>query len=121
MAELDKLVGIEQVKKQVRALCDTAICDERRRLGGIVNSEKPNNHMIFLGNAGTGKTTVAQTVARMLHKIGTVPTDAFAYFESARSALVGDTVGSTAIQTKRVIESAMCTGLRWKSCGAACP
>ncbi|EOD21741.1 hypothetical protein EMIHUDRAFT_44366, partial [Emiliania huxleyi CCMP1516] len=111
-----QLVGVEPVKRQIRMLCETAIATERRELLGI--ERRPvGNHMLFIGNPGTGKSTVAEIVARLLHSIGAVPTAKLSIHENARSALCGTTLGSTAHQTKEVLLSAMCTGLKWENGG----
>ena len=121
LAELQgQLVGVEPVKRQLQMLCETAIATERRELLGI--ERRPvGNHMLFLGNPGTGKSTVAEIVARLLHRIGAVPTAKLSMHENARSALCGTTLGSTAHQTKEVLLSAMCTGLKWENVGPTPP
>ena len=121
MAELDKLVGIASVKAQVGALCETAIQNERRRTLVGIMPQASCNHMLFLGNPGTGKSTVAGIVARLLHKIGVAPTDKLSVFESARTALVSGIQNQTAGLAERVFHDAMCTGLRWEDVGAAAP
>ena len=105
MQELDELVGIEPVKKQVLTLCNEAIADQRRSLLGISPVPK-TRHMLFLGNAGTGKTTVAKIIAGLLHRLGVVPTNKFKVYDSARSALVAGVVGETPKQTRKVLTAA---------------
>ena len=92
MAKLSSMVGIQQVKEQVASLCETAIQNQRRRDMNINNSLPMNNHMLFLGPPGTGKSSVAKIVAELLHKIGAAPSDKLTVFDSARTALVAGVV-----------------------------
>ena len=74
------MVGIATVKNEISALCDVVICNEMNRQ---VGTEPPvaTHHMLFLGNPGTGKTTVAKIVSKMLYQIGIVPEDTFKGFD----------------------------------------
>lgn len=104
LAELDELVGLDKVKKDVRSLMN---------LIKIRNLRKENNlpvppmslHLVFMGNPGTGKTTVARKLAKLYHAIGVLPKGQL--IEVDRSGLVAGYVGQTAIQTQKVIQSAM--------------
>ena len=99
------MIGLDSVKKQIIGLCDVAIWNEMRRVYG----EEPtaaNHHMLFLGNPGTGKTTVAKIVSKMLKEIGIVPKDTVKMYDNARTALVDGVVGGTALKSARVFKSA---------------
>ena len=120
MAKLSSMVGIRQVKGQVTSQCETAIQNQRRRDMGI-SSSPMNNHMLFLGPPGTGKSSVAKIVAELQHKIGAAASDKLTVFESARTALVAGVVGATAAKTKAVLQTAMCTGLQWENVGSTPP
>ena len=103
--KLNDLIGLDSVKKQISGLCDVVICNEMRRVKG----EEPtaaNHHMLFLGNPGTGKTTVAKIVSKMLKEIGIVPKDTVKMYDNARTALVDGVVGGTALKSARVFKSA---------------
>ena len=106
MAELGTHVGLDEAKGEVEKLANQSINDLRRREHGI---EPPvrTRHMLFLGNPGSGKTTVAKVVATMLHAIGAVPTDKFKLYDSARAALVANYVGETTKLAQKVITGAL--------------
>lgn len=98
LAELDALIGLETVKKQIRDI--VAIVRNRG------TESLPCLHMLFVGNPGTGKTEVARILGRILAALG-VTEDADRFVEADRSTLVAQYVGQTAIKTKAVIEKAM--------------
>ena len=104
MAQLDKLVGIQSVKTQIEGLCATAISDERRRALGIEPRPK-TNHMLFLGNPGTGKTTFARMLHKFMYAFGVLPKDNFV--EKNGLELKGRYVGHTAPNVKSAIADAM--------------
>ena len=71
LADLDGLVGIEGIKAEVRKLVNLAKINEARRKQGL-KTPPMTYHMAFTGNPGTGKTTVARIVARILHSLGVI-------------------------------------------------
>ncbi|MCD7754350.1 MAG: AAA family ATPase [Clostridiales bacterium] len=104
MAELDSLCGLEKVKKDVRSLVNLVKIRKLRE-----EQELPvpamSLHLVFMGNPGTGKTTVARLLAGIYRAIGVLPKGQLV--EVDRSGLVAGYVGQTAIQTQKVIQSAM--------------
>ncbi|MDD6037415.1 MAG: Hsp70 family protein [bacterium] len=104
LAELDALTGLEGVKKQVHSIVNIAKLNAQRRANGEAELEHGSMHMIFTGNAGTGKTTVARMIARIYKSIGVLPTSRCV--ETGRSGLVAQYVGQTAVQTEKIVKSA---------------
>ncbi|KAL4563935.1 hypothetical protein LXL04_027984 [Taraxacum kok-saghyz] len=102
--ELSKLVGLHELKLQLRKWAKGMLLDERRRALGLkVGSRRPP-HMAFLGNPGTGKTMVARILGKLLFMVGILPTDKVT--EVQRTDLVGEFVGHTGPKTRRVIKEA---------------
>jgi SpoVK/Ycf46/Vps4 family AAA+-type ATPase len=104
LAELDSLPGLESVKEQVRTLVAFLRVQARRKEAGL-SEAATTQHLVFLGNPGTGKTTVARLLAQMYRSMGLLRRGQLV--EVDRAGLVGQYVGLTAIKTERVIRRAL--------------
>ncbi|MBQ7460355.1 MAG: AAA family ATPase [Oscillospiraceae bacterium] len=104
LKELDELIGLENIKGNVRSLINLAKVRKLREEQGLPT---PNMslHLVFMGNPGTGKTTVARLVAQLYYAIGVLSKGQLV--EVDRSQLVAGFVGQTAIKTDEVIKKAM--------------
>ena len=102
--ELDELVGLAPVKEYVFGLADNIQVQQRRAAAGFKTASL-SMHMIFTGNPGTGKTTIARLVARYLKAIGALKGGQL--IEVSRGDLVGRYTGHTAPLTNSVIQSAL--------------
>ena len=103
-AEINELVGLVPVKEYVFGLADNLQVQQRRAAAGLKTASL-SMHMIFTGNPGTGKTTIARLVARYLKAIGALKGGQLV--EVTRADLVGRYTGHTAPLTNSVIESAL--------------
>ena len=103
-AEINELVGLAPVKEYVFGLADNLQVQQRRAAAGLKTASL-SMHMIFTGNPGTGKTTIARLVARYLKAIGALKGGQLV--EVTRADLVGRYSGHTAPLTTHVIESAL--------------
>lgn len=104
LAQLNDLVGLDSVKKDVNSLINLLKVRKIREQRGI-KQPAMSLHLVFYGNPGTGKTTVARLLAKIYHKMGILSKGQLV--EVDRSGLVGGYVGQTAIKTKNVIDQAL--------------
>src|SRR5699024_8498345 len=103
-AELSAIVGLAEVKDFVRDIARNVQAQQRRKAQGLP-AAGVNMHMIFTGNPGTGKTTIARILAKYLKAIGAL--EGGQLVEVSRADLVGRYVGHTAPLTNGVIRSAL--------------
>lgn len=103
-AELDGIIGLKEVKNYIHSLKAHVAIQERRRQQGMKTAEV-SRHMIFTGNPGTGKTTIARLFARYMKAIGALSQGQLV--EVTRADLVARYVGQTAPLTMSVIRSAL--------------
>lgn len=103
LAELDGLIGLQSVKRNVHSLLHLQSIQMEREARGLPRIPM-SNHLVFTGNPGTGKTTVARMIARIYKKIGLLSKGTFV--EVDRSGLVAGYVGQTAIEVSNVLDSA---------------
>ena len=104
LAQLDAMVGLEPVKAWVRSLVNRVSMD-RQLLELDGSSQRPSYHMVFSGNPGTGKTTVADIIARLFHNLGVLAHPQVKVVE--RSSLVGSWIGHTEERTAAAVDEAM--------------
>ena len=104
IAELDALVGLEPVKQQVHEIAAQLQVARMRDRQGLA-SQPPVRHFVFTGPPGTGKTTVARIIGRIFAALGLLVRPEV--IEAHRADLVGEHLGSTAIKTNKLVDSAL--------------
>ncbi len=102
--DLNELIGLQQVKTEVRAMKNFIEVNHRRELAGM-KTPPVSYHCVFTGNPGTGKTTVARIVAGIYKELGILQKGHLV--ETDRSGLVAEYVGQTAVKTNKVIDTAL--------------
>jgi SpoVK/Ycf46/Vps4 family AAA+-type ATPase len=104
LAELDDLIGLDPVKRQVHEIAAQLQVAKLRNKQGLA-SQPPVRHFVFTGPPGTGKTTVARILGRIFAALGLLVRPEVV--EAHRADLVGEHLGSTAIKTGKLIDSAL--------------
>ncbi|NWF30605.1 AAA family ATPase [Streptomyces sp. PKU-EA00015] len=104
LAELERMVGLEPVKRQVKAL-SAQLEMARLRAGQGLPVRPPKRHFVFSGPSGTGKTTVARILGRVFYALGLLGGDHLV--EAQRADLVGEFLGQTAVKANELIDSAL--------------
>ena len=102
--ELDSLIGLDSVKKEVQTLTNFIKIQQKRAEQGL-KSSSVSYHCVFTGNPGTGKTTVARIVADIYKNLGVLKKGHLV--ETDRAGLVAEYVGQTAVKTNKIIDSAL--------------
>ena len=107
LAQLDSLVGLQAVKQQLRQQIAIVQAQKNAVKAGVTTlKEIGPQHMIFAGNPGTGKTTVARLVGKIYEALGLVA-DSSIFVECGRSDLVGEYIGQTAPKVDKMVGSAL--------------
>ncbi|MEU3449719.1 AAA family ATPase [Streptomyces thermolilacinus] len=104
LAELERMVGLDPVKRQVKAL-SAQLEMARLRAGQGLPVQPPKRHFVFSGPSGTGKTTVARILGRVFYALGLLGGDHLV--EAQRADLVGEFLGQTAVKANELIDSAL--------------
>ncbi|MEV4879213.1 AAA family ATPase [Streptomyces cyaneofuscatus] len=104
LAQLERMVGLEPVKRQVKAL-SAQLNMARLRADQGLPVQPPKRHFVFSGPSGTGKTTVARILGRVFYALGLLGGDHL--IEAQRSDLVGEFLGQTAVKANELIDSAL--------------
>ncbi len=103
-AELNSLTGLENVKDEIRSIEQLLKFQKKMQNIGVKGGSRPNMHMVFAGNPGTGKTTVARLISEILYNVGFIKQNKL--IEVSSKDLIGKFIGHTAPKTAAVCESA---------------
>lgn len=104
LAELNEMIGLENVKREVANLAKTQIIMQKRKALGL-KTTRPAMHMVFSGSPGTGKTTVARLIGRIYKQLGLLEKGQL--IETDKSGLVGSYIGHTEEKVVKVVQSAL--------------
>ena len=102
--DLKNIIGLKSVKEQIEQLKDKIIFQQKVKDLGV-KIPKGNSHMLFLGNPGTGKTTIARIIVNELYKAGIISEKKM--IECSRKDLIAEYTGQTAVKTQGVIDRAI--------------
>ncbi|MFC4589388.1 AAA family ATPase [Sphaerisporangium corydalis] len=104
LGELESMIGLDPVKEQVRSIAASIEASRLRAEAGY-STDQPMRHFVFVGPPGTGKTSVARTVAKIFYAFGLLESPYVV--EAQRADLVGEYLGATAIKTNELIDRAL--------------
>jgi len=105
LAELDGMIGLTAVKTAMREFVASEQAKQRLRKAGFQTDDRMSRHLLFLGNPGTGKTTIAALVGKILKALGILKKGQF--ISATRESLVAEYVGQTAPKTRAKITEAL--------------
>lgn len=106
LAELDRLIGLKEVKTQVNKIVNQVAVQKMREESGVGDGQGFGSlHLVFMGNAGTGKTTVARIIGKIYKRLGVLPSGQLV--ECTRRDLVSQYVGATAQKVADKVKEAM--------------